>query len=368
MNRCWRLSAVALSVALFGFVTQARTESARAGIAGPALIGGYVYFDLNNDGIKENGEGGYSGATITLTGPENHVTTTDAFGSYVFPVARAGSYTITETQPAPGFLFDGLDAVGSQGGTLANDVISGIVFSAADIQNQVRATGYDFGELFPSELSGFVYEDRNNDGIKQPGEPGIPGVSVTLTGTSPLTAPVNTTVVTSATGWFDFFYIGFGTYTIIETQPAGYSDGVDTAGGVGGTVGNDVISNINLPLGTWSEGYLFGELPQPAPTATATETPPKLKTQTPTLTPTSAPSTPTPTPTPTPRPATSTPVAPSPTKPSGGAAGVVRAPDTGTGGVRAAAASVHDIALLALALFATGAALARQGIRRRSLL
>ena len=37
-----------------------------------------------------------------------------------------------------------------------------------------------------------------------------------------------------------------GTYTITETQPAGYTDGKDTIGTPGGTVGNDAFSNIVL--------------------------------------------------------------------------------------------------------------------------
>jgi hypothetical protein len=34
----------------------------------------------------------------------------------------------------------------------------------------------------PSSLSGYIYCDPNHDGVKQPTEPGIGGVSVALTG------------------------------------------------------------------------------------------------------------------------------------------------------------------------------------------
>ena len=46
------------------------------------------------------------------------------------------------------------------------------------------------------EISGVVFEDNNNDGIQQPGEAGIPGVAITLTGTDVFGNPVNQTVFT----------------------------------------------------------------------------------------------------------------------------------------------------------------------------
>ena len=58
-----------------------------------------------------------------------------------------------------------------------NDVISGIVVAL-----ERPGTGYDFGELPPAPLSGSVFEDVNNDGVVDAGEPGIAGVDVTLTG------------------------------------------------------------------------------------------------------------------------------------------------------------------------------------------
>ncbi len=231
----------------------------------PSSLSGFVYNDANNNGIKDVGEAGIPGATVTLTGsndlgaPVNTVATTLADGSYSFAGLRpsgVGGYTITETQPA-GFL-DGKDTIGTPGGTAGNDVFSSIVLAS-----NTNGTNNNFGELAPSSLAGFVYVDANDDGIKQVGEPGIPGATVTLTGTNDLGAPVNTMATTLANGSYSFANLrpssGPG-YTITETQPAGFIDGIDTIGTPGGTTGNDVFSNIVLASGVAGANNNFGEL------------------------------------------------------------------------------------------------------------
>ena len=60
-------------------------------------------------------------------------------------------------------------------------------------------------------------------------------------------------------GVYRFDNLPAGTYTITETQPAGYSDGKDTLGNKGGTAANDKFSGINLTAGTAATGYNFGE-------------------------------------------------------------------------------------------------------------
>src|SRR5207244_2183518 len=131
----------------------------------PASLTGYVYYDSNNDGSRA-GDTGISGATVTLTGTDdlgNSVTgstTTGAAGDYSFTGLRPGTYTISETQPS-GYL-DGKDTAGSLGGTTTNDQFSSITVASGD-----SGTAYNFGEVQAASLSGFVYLDSNDDGIKQ---------------------------------------------------------------------------------------------------------------------------------------------------------------------------------------------------------
>lgn len=225
-------------------------------------LAGAVYVDSNNNGIRDAGESGIAGTTITLTGTDSagnavsRTTTTAADGSYAFtqlPASNAAGYTVTETQPS-GYA-DGLDRVGTAGGALGNDVISQIVLTGT-----TSATGYDFGER-GGELSGGVYIDSNGNGTRDAGEPGLPGVTMTLTGTDSVGNPVTLTTTTDANGDYRFTDLRAGTYIISETQPVGFSDGAETVGSLGGsTAVNDSIGAISLAAGQSGTGYHFGEV------------------------------------------------------------------------------------------------------------
>ena len=183
-------------------------------------------------------------------------------GDYLFDGLRpsdADGYTVTESQPA-GFL-DGIDTAGSLGGdATVNDVVSAIPVTSGDV-----GVGYVFGELPGTSLSGSVFEDLNNDGVQDPGEVGVAGVDVTLTGIDDLGNVVEVTVQTDVDGTYVFVDVrpsdAVG-YSITETQPAGLLDGIDTAGSLGGdaTV-NDVISGIVVGAGESGTDYDFAELP-----------------------------------------------------------------------------------------------------------
>jgi uncharacterized repeat protein (TIGR01451 family) len=224
-------------------------------------LSGSVYADADDDGVRDTGDLGISGATVTLTGTDDLgtavtvVQATDADGRYAFDSLRTGVYTLAETQPA-GY-FDGSDSVGLQGGTPGDDRVTGIAPVAGR-----PGSGYDFGELAPAVLTGGVLNDLDGDATLDATEPLIAGVTVTLTGIDNRRVVVTRTVVTDGTG-FRFDGLRPGTYTLTESQPAGYLDGADRAGTAGGVTGNDTISSIVIGAGTSSERYGFAEL-QPA--------------------------------------------------------------------------------------------------------
>ncbi|MGO9601740.1 MAG: beta strand repeat-containing protein, partial [Isosphaeraceae bacterium] len=227
----------------------------------PSTLSGYVYIDANDDGTKQGSETGIAGVTVSLTGTDdlnnaiNLTTTTLADGSYSFSNLRPGTYTITETQPS-GY-FEGKDTIGAQGGSSATqDVFSNVVVTSG-----TTGTSNNFGELVPSSLSGFVYVDANDDGTKQAGESGIAGVTVSLTGTDDLNNAVSLTTTTLADGSYGFTNLRPGTYTITETQPAGYLEGKDTIGTPGGSSATqDVFSNVVVTSGTVGTNNNYGEL------------------------------------------------------------------------------------------------------------
>ena len=60
-------------------------------------ISGYKWNDLDGDRIKDAGEPGLSGWTISLSGHASGSTTTDSNGHYEFNDLEAGTYTVSET-------------------------------------------------------------------------------------------------------------------------------------------------------------------------------------------------------------------------------------------------------------------------------
>lgn len=223
----------------------------------PASVSGFVYADINNNGIKDGGEAPIAGVTISLAGADDNgavskSTATDANGFYQFQNLRPGGYALSESQPT-GFI-DGKDAVGSQGGFTGNDSLTNIALAqGANGQNN------NFGELPAAGLSGFVYIDANDNGVKDAGETGISGVTVTLTGADDV-GPVQLTAVTDGTGFYKFQNLRPGNYTLTESHPSQYKDGKDAIGSQGGSTGNDVLSNIALSAGVLGTNNNFGEI------------------------------------------------------------------------------------------------------------
>ena len=110
---------------------------------------------------------------------------TDPLGNYIFQNLAAGTYTLTETQPTTPANQSGKGQSGTGGGNAGtNNVISNINITAIQ-----AATGYTFAEVPILTTGGFVFEDSNGNGVKDGGEPGIQGVTVTLSGSSVVTAP-----------------------------------------------------------------------------------------------------------------------------------------------------------------------------------
>ncbi|QDU19434.1 SdrD B-like domain-containing protein [Urbifossiella limnaea] len=250
------------------------------GYVGSASLGDRVYVDQNRDGVQQASESGIPGAAVTLTwvGPDGDIntpadnvtftTTTGANGLYLFPGLMvnglADDYRVQVTLPVPGFtLTDSLDD-----GTLAATNPVDVVVSGAVGDPRTNRRDVDFGFAGAGSLAGTVFRDDSNEGTQDAGEPGIGGVVVTLTGTDVFGNPVLDpatgqpyTTTTDANGNYSFTGLPPGTYTITETQPTAYGDGIDREGSLAGTAGNDVISGIVVGPNQAGVGYTFGELP-----------------------------------------------------------------------------------------------------------
>ncbi len=122
-------------------------------------------------------------------------------------------------------------------------------------------------QIDPASISGYVYADSDNDGVRDAGETGLGGVRVQLIPVNTIEAQQPVTVTTNAQGYYEALGLSPGTYRIVELdQPAGYLDGLDAAGTVNGQSQGaavnpgDQIESIFLAGGTHGIEYNFGEI------------------------------------------------------------------------------------------------------------
>lgn len=143
-------------------------------------------------------------------------------------------------------------------GAVGGDLIEYTVNDNSGATSNVARVPIRIG--LPSTVSGKVYLDRNNNGVQDAGEAGLAGVSLTLLKTDPpITYVVNAT--TGADGSYSFTDLIPGIYTLIQTQPGVFVDGIETpAPGIPvGSILNDEFRDIVIGSGVNAAGFNFGE-------------------------------------------------------------------------------------------------------------
>jgi SdrD B-like domain/FG-GAP-like repeat/FG-GAP repeat len=144
------------------------------------LIQGQVFEDSNGNGVFDSGEPVQAGVTIRLLdatpggsfGAEIATTVTDALGNYDFHSLRAGNYRVVEVPPsgevqttaAPGDLLSFTEQ------SLATPSFSGTITPGITVDPHLI-----FGNFRTGTISGVKFDDRNNNGVRDSGEPGLGG-------------------------------------------------------------------------------------------------------------------------------------------------------------------------------------------------
>ncbi|MDY0170130.1 MAG: SdrD B-like domain-containing protein, partial [Thermoguttaceae bacterium] len=232
----------------------------------PPSLSGVKYRDITGDGITsddvplggftielylDNGNGTFDPNTDTLLATR---VTAAGTGQYTFDLS---DFINPDTNSADGRYF--IREV-----TMPDWTPTGPLYYTIDVVNHVvdAVDGYDFANYVKlSSLSGFVYVDINNDGIKQSTESVIANAVVWLSGVDNLgnvIDPVSTT--TDVTGAYKFSNLLPGTYTITQDQPPAFVDGKNTIGTPGGNASvPNVFSNIVLPANFHGKNNNFGE-------------------------------------------------------------------------------------------------------------
>jgi type II secretory pathway pseudopilin PulG/uncharacterized protein (DUF2141 family) len=198
-----------------------------------SMVQGRVFHDADGDGVMDAGETGLPGVEIRLAG-QNRTAVTDNFGLYYFALP-AGDYSIQEVDPL-GYT-----------STTPNLVSVTLVSGQMEVVN--------FGDLSSSPIGvirGTVYEDQDQDGLKGVGEPGITGVLISLDN--------GAQTFTDDTGYYSFI-AEEGNYTVVETDPVGYSSTTpNSIEAIISAAGDTVTANFGDYAGPVSgslEGYVF---------------------------------------------------------------------------------------------------------------
>ncbi|MBK6935630.1 MAG: carboxypeptidase regulatory-like domain-containing protein [Chitinophagaceae bacterium] len=238
------------------------------------ILGNYVWYDKNNNGVQDAGETPIANATVRLYADANGdsvpdgaaiaTTATNASGEYSFTGLTPGNYIVGVVPPA-GYTAAATAATSASPNNDNNTDNNGVAVVSGEVRsNYITLTTLgepttdgdgsngnltlDFGLTGTGSLGNFVWRDLNNNGLQDAGEPGISGITVTLT--NPDGSTESTT--TNATGAYQFTNLIPGTYSVAFGTPAGYIPATSNAGSndaidsdpVGG-----VVTGITLTAG-----------------------------------------------------------------------------------------------------------------------
>jgi hypothetical protein len=194
-----------------------------------------IYLDLNTSGQYDAGE---------------PLTMTDEQGNYAFRHLPAGAYTVAEVLPA------------GWRQTFPADSAPHVV----DLERSEVATEIDFGNFYYfSRIEGLKYHDLDQDGTRDPGEPGLEGWNIYVDlNDNGLHEAVEAFGTTDGDGGFALARdIPQGTFeTVVGTQFADRITGSSAADRIWGRGGDDWIYGglgDDFLYGEAGNDYLFGE-------------------------------------------------------------------------------------------------------------
>jgi hypothetical protein len=279
------------------------------GIWQPVSLGNQVWFDTNNNGVLDLGEAGVSGVAVELYRDNGDgvytpgvdqlagSTTTIAGGYYTFTNLLEGGYivVIPGTNFTSGALAGyrssagavngnddlnnrdhGIENTGATSGSPLGFVSSNVVTLTVGGEpanddlgsNGIDANGngtLDFG-FYKLELGNLVWEDKNNNGIVDSGEPVIPNITVELR--DPVSDALISTTLTNAGGYYTFTNLISGTYRVVlpasNFDPGGALASLTSSTGVNGSASGPFEPGVNesndLSLENNDHGSVFGTL------------------------------------------------------------------------------------------------------------
>ena len=185
-------------------------------------VGNRVWADNDADGIQDAGEPGLPGVTVDLysiDSPFIASAITDENGEYSFQNLSPSEYYIEFSGPPTGFMLTLQD----QGGDDVSDSDADPTTGKTDnffVGVGLIEEGIDAGYK-ATGLGDFIWDDLNNNGDQDFGEPGLPGLTIELVLESNGSTVSATT--SNAFGAYQFSNVAPGDYRIrVSNLPGGY--------------------------------------------------------------------------------------------------------------------------------------------------
>jgi uncharacterized repeat protein (TIGR01451 family)/fimbrial isopeptide formation D2 family protein len=161
------------------------------GFAGAGSIGDTVWLDEDGDGRQGDDEVGIPGVTVTLTwagvdgvlgSPDDRVETavTDERGRWLVEHLAAGEFRVELTGGVPAGLTTTRAGSGSGSGPGAGSGSGSVPTSARTLAAGQADLDQDFGFRADASVGDSLWLDVDGDGVRDPREPGVGGVLVTV--------------------------------------------------------------------------------------------------------------------------------------------------------------------------------------------
>lgn len=178
-------------------------------------ISGTKFHDHNGDGIRNEGDEGIGGITITTDGSQ---ATTDESGQYTMSGVPTGLHCVVEVTPS------GWIPTKNQGS-----------ICEVNVTRNETTSGVDFGNFQLTSIAGMKFNDHNSNGLKEAGDEGVTNWTISLWqfDANHFSHPelygvndgylVKTTTTTDVTGAYSFPNLGPGTYRLTEGSKEGWT-------------------------------------------------------------------------------------------------------------------------------------------------
>ena len=211
-------------------------------------ISGFVFLDINQNGLQDTGETGIENVTVNLQGTFGQPITavqTNAAGNYSIDDVPSGSYQVVFDASSTNNTDYSLTIADVGDDSIDSDAEPGTGSTGLFAYNAVTTPVRDFdaGYTLPfGQVSGQVFFDTDKSGVLDNGESGYPITEVTLAGTDLSGVPNTTTIPTNSDGTYLFATVTPGSYTLsinVPNSPTGLAITVQDAG-IDDTLDSDV--------------------------------------------------------------------------------------------------------------------------------